>query len=56
MSPRALRIIGVAFLTAAAAVAVLNLKRAAGPGAVALPSALFVLGVAFVLRAKKRRL
>ena len=56
MSPMALRIIGIVFLISAAAVAVLNLRRVADLGAVALPSALTVVGLAFILRARKRRL
>ena len=56
MSPAALRVIGIVFLLAAAAVAVLNLRRVAGLGAVALPSVLVVLGVACILRARRRRL
>jgi uncharacterized membrane protein len=56
MTPSTLRVIGIVFLVAAAAVAVLNLRRVAGLGAIALPSVLTVLGVAFILRARKRRL
>ncbi len=56
MTPSTLRVIGIVFLVAAAAVAVLNLRRVADLGAFAVPSALTVVGLAFVLRAKKRRL
>ncbi len=56
MSPATLRVIGVALLIAAAVVSVLNLRRVADLGAFALPSALLVVGLACVLRAKKRRL
>ena len=56
MSPAALRFVGIVFLLAAVAVAVLNLRRVAGLGAVTLPSVLVVLGLACVLRARRRRL
>ena len=56
MSPSALRVIGIVFLLAAAALAVLNLRRVAGLGAAALPSALVLIGMACILRARRRRL
>ena len=56
MSPSTLRVVGVIFLAAAAVVAVLNLRRGADLGAVALPTVLLVAGLACVLRARKRRL
>ena len=56
MNPSTLRIIGIVCLVAAAFVAVLNLKRVAGPGAFTMPSVLIVLGLACILRARKRRL
>jgi hypothetical protein len=56
VTPSTLRIVGIVFLVAAAVVAVLNLRRVADLGAVALPSALTVLGLAFILRARRRRL
>jgi hypothetical protein len=56
VNPSTLRIIGIVFLILAAAVAVLNLRRVADLGAVALPSVLTIVGLAFILRARKRRL
>ncbi len=56
MSPSTLRIVGIILLAAAAAVAVLNLKRVADLGAFALPTVLLVIGLGCVLRARKRRL
>lgn len=56
MSPATLRIVGIGFLVAAAVVGVLNLRRVADLGAFALPSVLLVVGMAFILRARKRRL
>jgi hypothetical protein len=51
-----MRVVGIVFLVAAAVVAVLNLRRVYGLGAVAVPSVLTVVGLAFILRARKRRL
>jgi hypothetical protein len=56
MNPKTLRIVGIAFLAAAAVVAVLNLRGVADLGAFALPTMLLIVGLAFVLRARKRRL
>ena len=56
MNPSTRRIVRTIFLVAAAVVAVLNLKRVADLGAFALPAVLLVTGLAFVLRARKRRL
>ena len=56
MNPTTLRYIGIGFLIASAVVAVLNLKRTANLGAIFLPTALFVIGMASILRARKRRL
>ena len=56
MSPATLRIIGIVFMVMAALVAVLNLKRVADLGAFFLPSMLIVIGLAFILRARNRRL
>lgn len=56
MSPGILRIIGIVFMFLAAMVAVLNLRRVANLGAFFLPAILIVLGAAFLLRARNRRL
>jgi hypothetical protein len=56
MTPATLRIIGIIFLVAAVVVAVLNLKRVADLGAFMLPSFLLITGMAFMLRARRRRL
>ena len=51
-----MRIIGIMFMVLAVVVAILNLRRVANMGAFFLPSLLIVLGVAFIVRAKNRRL
>jgi hypothetical protein len=56
MNPATLRIVGIVFLVAAAGVAVLNLQRVAGLGAFWLPTVLIILGLACILRARRRRL
>ena len=56
MSPSKLRIVGIIFLVAAAVVAVMNLRSVADLGAFALPTVLGIVGTAFILRARKRRL
>jgi hypothetical protein len=56
MSARNMRIIGFAFMVLAVVVAVLNLRRVANLGAFYLPSLLIVLGAAFIVRARNRRL
>ncbi len=57
MTPPTLkRIIGIVFLLAAAVAAVLELRKGDGPGALFIPSVLFIIGMAFVLRARGRRL
>jgi hypothetical protein len=56
MSPTILRIIGIVFMVMAAVIAVLNLKRVADLGAFFLPAILIVIGLAFILRARNRRL
>lgn len=56
MSAKHLRLIGCAFMLLAAVVAVLNLRRVANLGAFYLPALLIVLGAAFIIRAKNRRL
>jgi hypothetical protein len=56
MSPRTMRIIGIIFMLLAATVAILNLRRVANLGAFYLPAILIVLGAAFILRARNRRL
>lgn len=56
MSTGTMRIIGLVFMVLAVVVAVLNLRRVAGLGAVWLPALLIVTGMAFILRARNRRL
>lgn len=56
MSTGVLRAIGVVFMILAAIMAVLNLRRVANLGAFYLPAILIVLGAAFILRARNRRL
>lgn len=56
MSKGAMRIIGLVLMVLAAVVAVLNLRRVANLGAVYLPALLIVIGMAFMLRARNRRL
>ncbi len=56
MTPPTLRIIGIVFLLAAAAVAGLELRKGNGTGALFIPSVLFIIGIAFILRARGRRL
>jgi hypothetical protein len=51
-----MRFIGIAFMGLAAVVAILNLRRVANLGAFYLPAILIVLGAAFILRARNRRL
>ncbi len=55
MSPNALRLIGILFLIAAAATAILNLKRTANLGTFWISSPLLVIGIALVTLARKRR-
>lgn len=56
MTPKNMRIIGIVFMVIAAVIAILNLRRVANLGAFFLPSIFIVLGVAFIVRAKNRRL
>lgn len=56
MTPKNMRIIGIAFMVIAAVIAILNLRRVANLGAFYLPSIFIVLGVAFIVRARNRRL
>jgi len=55
MSPTAFRLIGILFLIAAAVMAILNLKRVAGLGTFWISSPLLVIGMAFIVLARKRR-
>jgi hypothetical protein len=55
LSPKFLRIIGIAFLIVAAIVAVLNLKRVADLGLSWLVPTLMVLGLALVAVARRRK-
>lgn len=54
MSSSVLRNLGILFLIAAAVVAVLNLKRVANLGIMWLSPVLLVIGIAFVVNARKR--
>jgi hypothetical protein len=56
VTPKTMRVIGIVFMLLAAVVAVLNLRRVANLGAFYLPALLIVLGAAFILRARNRRL
>jgi len=52
MNPKTLRVLGILLCIAAAALAVLSLKRAAGLGMNSLATVLLVLGIVLVRRAK----
>lgn len=56
MNPKTMRLIGIGFMVLAAVVAVLNLKRVGNLGAYFLPGVLIVIGVAFIVRSRNRRL
>ena len=56
MTPSTLRLIGLAFLVGAAVLMILNLKRVADLGTFWPGMALFFIGVACVVRARKARL
>jgi hypothetical protein len=56
MSPKTLRILGIACMVVAAVIAILNLRRVANLGVFFLPAIFIVLGAAFFIRAKNRRL
>ena len=56
MTPSTLRLIGLAFLVGAAVLMVLNLKRVADLGTFWIGIALFFIGVACVVRARRARL
>lgn len=56
MTPATLRLIGLAFMAGAAVLMILNLKRVAELGTFWLGLALFFIGVACVVRARKARL
>jgi len=53
MTPTKLRIIGIVFLATAAVLAILNLQRVANLGMNSLVVILMILGIVFVVRAKK---
>jgi len=53
MTPSRKRLIGIAFLAAAAILAILNLKQAAGLGMNSLVIVLMIIGIAFVVRSRK---
>lgn len=55
MSKSIRRLLGLLFLMAAAAVAVLNLKRVAGLGIVWLVPVLLIIGLGLVASSKRRR-
>ncbi len=54
MTPKTLRLIGVYFLIAAAVMAVLNLKRVADLGLNWLNPILLILGLVFIIRARRK--
>lgn len=56
MSPRTMRLFGIGFMVVAAVLAVLNLKRVGGLELYFLPGVFVVIGTAFIVRSKKRRL
>ena len=56
MSPSTLRLIGAAFMAGAAVLLILNLRRVADLGTFWPGMALFFVGVACVVRARKARL
>jgi len=53
MTPSRKRLIGIAFLAAAAILAILNLKRVAGLGMNSLVVVLMIVGIAFMARSRK---
>lgn len=55
MNPSTLRIIGIVFMVGAAVLMILNLKRVANPGTFWLGLALFFVGIACMVRARKAR-
>ncbi len=54
MTPKTQRWLGLAFVVAAALIAILNLKRVANLNMFPLPTILMVLGIALIVRAKKK--
>jgi hypothetical protein len=56
MTPSTLRLIGLAFMAGAAVLMILNLKRVAELGTFWPGLALFFIGVACVVRARRARL
>ena len=56
MAPPTMRVIGIVFMLAAAALMLLNLKRVANLGTFWLALPLFVVGLALVARARKAML
>jgi hypothetical protein len=55
MSPKVLYIIGMIFLVAAAVLAILNLKRVADLGTFWVSAPLLIIGMAFVIWARRRK-
>jgi phosphate/sulfate permease len=55
LSPTAMRVIGITLLVAAAVLAILNLKRVANLGTFWVSSPLMILGMAFIILARRRR-
>ncbi len=56
MSPKTMRVIGIVFLVVAAVLSVLNLQRVANAGTFWLAPPLMIIGLAFVVRARRARL
>lgn len=54
MSAKALRLIGILLVVAAAVLAILNLKRVADAGTLWISMPLLILGIALVVMARKR--
>ena len=54
MTPATMRLIGLILCASAAVIAILNLKRVAGLGMQWLSFSLLMVGIVFVIRARKR--